>query len=93
MDDGVPKVYHYSDGYWLCEQPRNWESLCQLPLIAHHRDRWAGVVLVRPQPRNLAAALERIEDWTDASLLGRHFLILGDAELVLRIRQALDSAG
>lgn len=76
-----------SEGYYLCEQPRAWDSLCHWRQL-QFQDRWVGVVsVVRRLPD---FQVHQMQEWGAHCLLTGHSVLFGDPQLLARIRKALE---
>lgn len=73
-------------GYYLCDRPRDWDSLCQSRFV-QFADRWVGVVSV--VQRDKGDQVTQIQEWGAHCLLTRHSVLFGDPQLLARIRKVL----
>ena len=79
------------DGFYLCEQAREWNSVAGIRFLPEYRHEWTGIVQTRlwlgPKDDTIADLLNQ----QVPSLVARDFMIIGDPQLLTRIREALDA--
>jgi hypothetical protein len=87
------KTGDLDEGFYLSERSTSWREVSSLICNPERKHRWRGVALCRENKLNPSRDEVRheIAEWGDGGLLLGYITIVGDPELVRRIRAALPS--